>query len=175
MSTAEILSLVSLISYIVAGVCLVLAVFFWFFFKIPVIIGDLSGRTAKKSIEKMRQSNEQSGHKTYRSSVTNAARGKITDTMPGSEKLKKTTAETVKPAAPTNAQPETGVLNENRAEVVYSEETAALNVEEATTLLVSAEETTALNVEQVPVKRAGGKKLTMINEVMLISTDEVIA
>lgn len=175
MSTAEILSLVSLISYIVAGVCLALAVFFWFFFKIPVIIGDLSGRTAKKSIEKMRQSNERSGHKVYRSSATNAARGKTTDTMPSSEKLKKTTAEVAKPAASTDVQPETGVLNENKAEVVYGEETAALDVEEATTLLVSAEETTALNVENIPAKRAGGKKLTMINEVMLISTDEVIA
>jgi len=40
--------------------------------------------------------------------------------------------------------------------------------------LVDEEATMALNVEEPPVKRTGGKKLTMINEVMLIHTDEVI-
>ena len=34
MSTAEILSLISTISYVIAAISFALAVFFWFFFKI---------------------------------------------------------------------------------------------------------------------------------------------
>ena len=169
MSTAEILELVSLISFIVAGVCLVLAAFFWFFFKIPTVIGDLSGRTAKKSIEKMRQANMQSGNKSYRSSVTNAARGKITDTM------EHPTAAPRHVAPPASAgRPETGLLEENKTSALHSAETVALDSVEATGLLVDEGATTALNVPAEPAMRSGGKKLTMINEIMLIHTDEVI-
>ena len=69
---AQTLQTLSIISFAVAGVCLVLAVFFWFFFKIPIVIGDLSGRTARKSIAKMRAANEKSGAKSYKESKTNA-------------------------------------------------------------------------------------------------------
>ena len=174
MSTAEILSLVSLISYIVAGVCLVLAVFFWIFFKIPAVIGDLSGRTAKKSIEKMRQANVRSGNKSYRTSATNEARGKLTDTMQHSSKLKKGKVQETKAAESETVRPETGLLSENKADAYVEEGTEALDEGETTGMLVDEEATTALNVEEPPVKRTGGKKLTMINEVMLIDTDEVI-
>ena len=175
MSTAEILSLVSLISYIVAGVCLVLAVFFWIFFKIPSVIGDLSGRTARKSIEKMRQANVQSGNKSYRASATNIERGKLTDTMQHSTKLKKAKTTKEEPKQPSGERPETGLLSENKAEATYGDETVALDTEETTGMLVDEEATAALNVEAPAVKRTGGKKLTMIEEVMLIHTDEVIA
>lgn len=183
MSTAEILSLVSLISYIVAGVCLVLAVFFWFFFKIPSVIGDLSGRTAKKSIEKMRQANVRSGNKSYRTSATNEARGKLTDTMQHSSRLKKGKVQEKKAAESETVRPETGLLAENKATAYVNENTEVLDGgettgslldEEATGRLVDDEATMTLNVEATPAKRTGGKKLTMINEVMLINTDEVI-
>lgn len=172
MSTADILSLVSLISYIVAGVCLVLAAFFWFFFKIPSVIGDLSGRTAKKSIEKMRQANVRSGSKSYRSSAVNAERGKITDTMQHSSKLNKNQAPQTPMVADTG-RPETGILSENKATAYVSEETEMLD-SNATSLLADENATTALNVEAAPPRRTGGKKLTMLNEVMLIHTTEVI-
>lgn len=183
MSTAEILSLVSLISYIVAGVCLVLAVFFWFFFKIPSVIGDLSGRTAKKSIEKMRQANVRSGNKSYRASATNVARGKLTDTMQHSTNLKKGKAPEEKTKVEENGRPETGLLSENKADAYVDEKTDILDNgeptgslldDEATGMLVDDEATMALDAEITPKKRTGGKKLTMINEVMLIHTDEVI-
>lgn len=80
---AETLQLLSIISFAVAAVCLVLAVFLWFFFRIPDVIGDLSGRTARKSIAKMRAANEKSGSKSYKESKANAERGKLTGTMPG--------------------------------------------------------------------------------------------
>ena len=129
MNTADILSLISTICYILAGVSLVLAVFFWFFFKIPTVIGDLSGRTARKSIAKMRSANERSGYKSYRSSSTNMQRGKVTDTMrlgkaqtaepqkPASQKLVKTTK---------NERLETGLLEENKVQPEDSQETELL-------------------------------------------------
>lgn len=176
METAEILSLVSLISYIAAGICLALALFFWFFFKIPSVIGDLSGRTAKKSIAKMRQANAKSGSKSYRSSATNVARGKLTDTMPQTAKPKQNPAPAVAPPAPKPApdpagMPETGILAENKEQAYVSAGTEMLDAGEETSLLADDQATTVLEEN---VKRTGGKKLTMINEVMLIHTNEVI-
>ena len=55
---AEILSIISTSSFVLAALFLALAIFFWFKFGIPAIIGDLSGRTAKKSIAQMRENNE---------------------------------------------------------------------------------------------------------------------
>ena len=50
---AETLSMLSIISFIVAGVALAVAIFLWIFFKIPRVIGDLSGRNARKSIARV--------------------------------------------------------------------------------------------------------------------------
>ncbi len=172
---AQTLQTLSIISFAVAGVCFVLAVFFWFFFKIPTVIGDLSGRTARKSIAKMRAANEKTGAKSYKESKTNAERGKLTGTMPDSGKLKK------KKDIPDDGKPETGLLSENKADGLESEATGVLD--EATGILES--ETTGLLIDEnatAPLDtpahkhpaRAAGKKLEMIEEVMFIHTDEVI-
>lgn len=54
----ETLSTLSVTSYILAGVFLVTAIVLWFVLKIPRVIGDLSGRNARKSIAEMRNGNE---------------------------------------------------------------------------------------------------------------------
>lgn len=173
---AQLLQTLSIISFAVAGVCLVLAAFFWFFFKIPNVIGDLSGRTARKSIAKMRAANEKTGVKSYKESKTNAERGKLTGTMPDSGKLKNKKA-----ALSVDGQPETGLLADNKSEGLKSEATGVLD--EATGILGS--ETTGLLIDEnatAPLDtpahkhpaRIGGKKLEMIEEVMFVHTDEVI-
>lgn len=163
---AETLQLLSIISFAVAAACLVLAVFLWFFFRIPDVIGDLSGRTARKSIAKMRAANEKSGSKSYKESKANAERGKLTGTMPGIQGTKTDNLDENKP--------ETGLLNENKAEGLESEATGMLE-SETTGLLVDDEATAPLNMpEQKPKAKIGGKKLKMIEEVILIHTDEVI-
>lgn len=165
---AETLSTLSIISFAVAGVCLVLAVFFAFFFKIPTVIGDLSGRTARKSIAKMRAANEKTGSKTYKESKTNATRGKLTGNIPDSAKLNK------KESRRNSDKPETGLLAENKADSIDSEETGILD-SEATGLLIDAEATATLDTAVPPAaKRTSGKALKIIEEVMLIHTDEVI-
>lgn len=163
---AETLQLLSIISFAVAAACLVLAVFLWFFFRIPDVIGDLSGRTARKSIAKMRAANEKSGSKSYKESKANAERGKLTGTMPGIQGKKTDNLDENKP--------ETGLLNENKAEGLESEATGMLE-SETTGLLVDDEATAPLNMpEQKPKAKIGDKKLKMIEEVILIHTDEVI-
>ncbi|MBR6771465.1 MAG: hypothetical protein IKM28_09615 [Lachnospiraceae bacterium] len=78
---AEILLIISTSSFVLAALFLALAIFFWFKFGIPAIIGDLSGRTAKKSIAQMRENNEKSGVKTYRSSRINITGNRMNDKL----------------------------------------------------------------------------------------------
>lgn len=159
---AEVLSIISVISFVIAGICLALAVFFWFKFGIPAVIGDLSGRTARKSIARMREENEKSGNKAYRSSAVNRERVAITNPIPGS--------------SPTTGRDlETGILAENRVDGYDEQQTELLSENEETALLVDENETAPLEaVVEQPVVRSGGKKLKMLDEVTLVHTDEVI-
>lgn len=86
---AKTLTDLSTVFFIVAAVGLVLAVFLWVFFNIPKVIGDLSGKTAKRSVAKIRAANEQSGYKSYRPSEANVLRGKLTEPVPEEEKRKR--------------------------------------------------------------------------------------
>ena len=52
---AQTYEVLSIAAYLLAALSLLLAVFLWFRFKIWGVIGDLSGRTARKSIEEMRR------------------------------------------------------------------------------------------------------------------------
>lgn len=163
---AETLQLLSIISFAVGAVCLGLAIFLWFFFKIPNVIGDLSGRNARKSIARMREANEKSGSKSYKESKENAERGKLTGTMPGIRKKKTDSLD--------DNKLETGLLNENKAEGFESEATGVLK-SETTGLFVDDEVTAPLNVSaQKPKTKTDSKKLKMIEEVIFIHTDEVI-
>ena len=74
---------------ILCGIMLIASVIIFFVLKIPRVIGDLTGSTARKAIEEIRQQNEESGHKTYRSSAVNRERGKLTDKISPSGSLLK--------------------------------------------------------------------------------------
>lgn len=168
---AEALSIISLISFVVSGVCLLLAVLFWFIFDIPTVYGDLSGRTARKSIAQMRENNEKSGKVLYRSSITNLERGKTTDTTP---EFTKSGIKRKELGIPENERMETGLLSDNKADNQEEQQTELLNGEE--TGLLSDEFMTAQldALLQQPAPQREGKKLVMLNEVMLIHTEEVI-
>lgn len=167
---AEILSTLSLVAYIIAGLSFALAVIFWFAFRIPSVVGDLSGRTAKKSIEKRRRANARSGEKSYRPSPENAARGKITETAKPAQPVKAPG----QPEAPAPANYGTTIHAQNRATAYEGQATELLRDDE-TALLTDENETTALNEEPGAIRDPGGKKMTMLNEVMFIHTDEVIS
>lgn len=76
--------LIKNIALIVFIVLFVLSVVLFFTLRIYSVIGDLSGRTAKKAIQRIREQNSQSGDKTYRTSAINKQRGKITEPISGS-------------------------------------------------------------------------------------------
>ncbi len=173
MKTAELLSTLSIVSFVIAAVCLVLAIVLWIYFRIPRVIGDLSGKNAKKSIARMRAYNESSGNKSYKSSKTNAARGTLTETIPdikrSPDKTPAVQETKKKPAAaqkviPMQPKPAPAPVKAQRG---FSEETVLLNESSETVLLNETP-------REAPV-RVGGVKLTMLDDVMMIHTSEVIA
>lgn len=85
--TIELLNRISLILFIVSGCLLIISALLFFVLKIPKIIGDITGKNAKKAIELIRDKNVASGNKAYKSSSTNLKRGKLTDKISGSGKL----------------------------------------------------------------------------------------
>lgn len=152
---AETLSTLSIISFVVAGVAFIIAVIFWFFFDILTVVGDLTGKAAKKNIVKMRVANEKSGAKMYKESRTNLERGKLTEAMHESKEWFQNI----------NGKQETGLLVENRAETVNAGETS---------LLIDEEKTSSLERSVYVENRIGGKTLKIIEEIMIVHTDEVI-
>ena len=152
MSTTDILSTISLISFVLAGISAVLAVIFWFRFNIPAVIGDLSGRTARKSIEKMRANNEKTGKKDFAPSKTNLDRGKLTELMKESGKLsgklsnKKNEVPITKkaPTAP-KASVASKVAEDQMETALLEEEIQTTYETEETSLLTESEETALLN------------------------------
>lgn len=175
---AEVLSIISLVSFIIAGISFALAVTFFFVFKIPNVIGDLSGRNAQRSIAQLRAINEKSGSKAYKTSETNAKRGKLTGTMEESGKLKrknKKSGELKKKSSTDEERPETGLLEANVVEKSDVQQTELLDTNDETGLLGDPNETETLELASNKAKpRIGGKKLEMIEDIMLIHTEEVI-
>jgi hypothetical protein len=140
----------------------------------------LTGRTAKKSIAKRRSENEKTGDKSFRPTPKAKDRGTTTDKIRESEKLmnKKTP-----PPIKTNSVA-TDVLDSNATELlsnntdILSEETEVL-VNNATTVLeesttVLDKGTTILSNETVTVLQQPNSKLEIIQNIVLIHTNEVI-
>ncbi len=64
---------------ILCGIMFVVSILVFILLKIPKVISDLSGATARKAIKNIREQNEASGDKGYKVSAFNEARGKLTD------------------------------------------------------------------------------------------------
>lgn len=156
---AETLSTISVISFLLAAVCFVLATFFFIRFKIPAVFGDLSGKTARRSIQQMRETNEQSGKKEIR-------RGKINRENINSLKKQKDNIE---------GRSKTDLLIENASFKRKEIETELLVDENETSILTDENETTLLK-ETVAFEtlRGGGTKIEILEEIMMIHSEEVV-
>lgn len=64
---------------VLCGIMLAVSIILFILLKIPKVISDLSGATARKAIKNIREQNEASGDKGYKVSAFNEARGKLTD------------------------------------------------------------------------------------------------
>lgn len=159
---AEILHTLSIISFVLAVLFVIIAIVIWFVFKIPNVIGDLSGHNARKSIAQMRQNNEKTGDKSYKASKKNLDRGKLTGTMEGIGKSG-------------NKDEETGLLNENLVKEREVEDTGLLVDQDATGLLDESGETASLENEyNVRNREPSLVAIKTLEEVILVHTEEVI-
>ena len=173
---AETLNNLSVVMGLAAGICLAMAVFFWFFFQIPAVAGDLSGHTARKSIEKMRTANEKSGYKGYRPSRVNALRGRVTAAVPegephGIETWDRQETEALNGRQQTDGrqQADSGQQRDSR-QTVLSDGTETTALGEAGAWGEAAE----ISCRSIKEEKAGEKGLVMIDELMWIHTEEEI-
>lgn len=134
-----------IICYISAALCILsflITLFIFFKMNILGVIGDLSGTTAKKGIETIRNENARTGNKAHKTSHINRERGRLTDRITSSGKLSPH-GESIELSVGTEKF-NTGKLTE----ADYGEETTVLNSynNDETTVLTNgySEETTVL-------------------------------
>ncbi len=127
---------------ILCGVMILTSILLFVLLRIPKVIGDLTGRTAKKAIENIRNQNETSGDKTYRSSLVNRERGKLTDKISPSGRLIKNPTDLLSGAMATEKIGTQQLVSNETSVLDFSDETAVLSGEltsvgDETTLLAS--------------------------------------
>lgn len=153
---AGILSVISYVAFGLAVLFLILAVYFWFRYNIPAVVGDLTGRTARKSIARIRESNEKKASKPKNGTagIKNSRKAE-TARIPSLAKGN-TTAK-----LEDNERPETGLLEENRITGVVTEETALLD---QGTVPLEAEGTMPLYDGTVPLAEdtAGAEEASLL-------------
>lgn len=160
---------------IACGVFFVIATILFFVFKIPKVISDLTGRTARKAIENIRMHNELTGDKTYQSSAVNLERGKLTDKISQSGRL-----------MPRDATPfGTGVITEKISTMEFEQPAGETDVlaqpaGETDVLTPAAGETDVLapvagETEVLAPAEQPVQAFTVEYEITFIHTSEVIA
>ena len=173
MGTADILQMVSFAAFISAGIFLVLTVIFFFSFRIPKVAGELSGKSAKRSIRRIRETNEKSMETGFQRAAVNRNRGMLTETVPAGTRQEHELSNRI--------FYETGILDENEAHDtdMSLEETAFLDERETTPLY--DRETTLSGAAQAgdfdenTTELAGpGLRLEIIDEVKFVHTNEVL-
>ena len=156
---------------VLAGIMFVASVLLFFLLNIPHVLGDLTGRNAKKAIENIRNQNESSGDKLYKTSQVNRERGKLTDKISPSGSLMRDPSGILGGGAMATEKISTQQLPQvDETTVLESNETTVLSSNETTVLdNAGAGETTVLTAEDVPAV------FQIEYEITFIHTDEVIA
>lgn len=181
--SVELLQTLSLALYIVAGVLFLVGIALFFLLDVPKLYGDVSGRTAKKAIEAIRQQNESTGNKAYKPSAANAERGKLTDKITQSGRLQSWTTglpvsvgtEKLDTSTLMPQPSETTVLAEAANETTVLEQlvgettvlTGTISPAGETTILVSNEESSSETV-------ADPAKFTVDVEMFFTGSSEII-
>lgn len=136
--SVEQLQMLSVAGYIASGGFLAITVLLFFIFKIPRLIEDMTGVTARRAIEDIRRQNEGEGRNGTRATVKRKVRGRHTDKMSSSGRLLYTSGDKSGPmgAKKTGSPGLTETMSGGT-----SEETTVLMLEgagEATTVLQQA-------------------------------------
>lgn len=156
---------------ILAAVMLAVTVLLFFVYKIPTVIGDLTGANARKAIENIRNQNENSGDKLYKTSQVNRERGKLTDKISPSGSLIRDPSGILGGGAMATEKISTQELPQvDETTVLESNETTVLVTNETTVLdNTGVGETTLLDAVDAPVT------FQIEYEITFIHTNEVIA
>ena len=157
---AELLVKISYIAFAGAAAGLILAIILFIKLKIPMVIGDLSGKNAQKAIQKMRETNSRKGNQSFRTGKKNEERGKLT------KKISHKKKEDVKEHLTEAIRSETGLLKETMA---ASPETA-----NETEPLVSEETTILDNVTEILFEQKT-VHMKMLDDIVLVHTKECIS
>lgn len=167
--SVELLQTLSIVSYIAAGVLFLGAVALFFLLDVPKLIGDISGSTARKAIEAIRQQNESTGDKVYKPSAVNASRGKVTDKISPSGKLEQRSS-----GLSIGAQTEK--LDTTDLTVAAIEATTLLNASSETSVLQDGENgaTTILSENAAP-QEGQADSISIDVDLNYTSSSEIIA
>lgn len=139
--SVELIQKMSISAFVIAGLLFAAAIAIFFLFNIPKVFGEVSGLTARKSIENIRQQNEKTGNKAYKPSPINAERGKVTDKISPSGKLEQKVG---------NVGVSVGTAKLRKADAANE-----INGNETTVLESTAAETTVLNAVSADTSAAG--------------------
>ena len=196
--TYENYNLIFIVGAILCGVMLLVSVLLFVLLKIPQVINELSGKTARKAIENIRQKNQAGGEKAYKSSTAKIGRIKVEDKMTPSgriaqkkshmghpvetakistERLQKEAADECTAVLGGN---ETTVLGGNETTVLGGNETTVLGGNETTygggeTTVLSGNETTVLggDMQYMPPQMQNAAFVIEM-DITYIHTNEVI-
>lgn len=172
--TYEMYHYLSLGTAIACGIMVVVSVILFFTLQIQKVIGDLTGRTARKAIEDIRRQNEQSGEKVYRSSAVNLRRGKVTDKISPSGRIE------AKHTTPFG----TGVITERistqkLSTAQASADTMVLEDGNGTTVLTEVPDATATACTETTVlqrqEQESDSSFAIEYEILFVHTSEVIS
>ena len=122
----------------VAVLFFIVSVLLFFVLRIPDVIGDLTGATARRAIEDIRNRNEETGEKLYKSSTVNKQRGRLTDKISESGRIISRNPNEFGGAMATEKISTQKIANNETTVLSSSNETTLLSTENETTLLSQA-------------------------------------
>ena len=108
--TVEMLQALSTVAYVIGGLFLLVAVALFFLLEIPKVFGSVTGKTARKAIESIRQQNVSADTQVYKSASVVKPQSK--KSVSQANRLKNSTASAQKPLIQSSPQArETTILN----------------------------------------------------------------
>ncbi|MBQ9975822.1 MAG: hypothetical protein IJP16_04865 [Clostridia bacterium] len=174
--TYEIYRYIFLGSAVLCGIMVAVSIVLFFVLRIPSVIGDLTGLTAKKGIENIRNKNESTGEKVYKSSTVNRERGRITDKISPSGRIDRAYTDSIGGAMSTEKLSTEQLSGDT--DVLGGNETSVLTEELASggeTALLSELDATG-NTEQLSQQATVGASVFEIEyEIEYVHSDEIVS
>ncbi len=158
---AEVMHSLSIVLFVLSGVFVALTIILFKVFNVPNLIGDLSGRNARKSIALMRKENEKKLERkkksvtpvnSYKQETSGRRLNVLNDSGHG-----------------------TGVLSDNSVQIHSNMETVLLEAGNTESMIAESGETMPLSNGAIPaIKPVPRVSVSLLEEELLIHTDETI-